>query len=179
MSDLFASEQAELSGAHFSECRRWRFSLWRTWDRSLPHATAIYMNPSEANEVKNDPTVERWQRRAEKWADMGFLRVGGIKVTNAFAWKETDSRKLPGLVTAGVDIIGAGNDEAILAACAGAAIVVCGWGLPGHNLLNRGPKLLELLRGAGVRPYAFQINADRSPKHPLYIGYEVIPVPIP
>ena len=178
MSDLFATEQAERAGAIFSPCRRWRFVLWRTWDKTLPHATALYMNPSTADEVDNDPTVERWQRRAQRWSEMGFLKVGGIKVTNAFAWRETDSRLLPTWIAEGYDIVGPDNDRHILEACKGAAIVVCGWGEPGHKLLGRGAKLLELMRANGIQPHAFKINASGAPQHPLYIGYDVLPRPL-
>jgi hypothetical protein len=179
VTDLFATEQQAATGAVFSPCRKWRYLLWRIWDASLPHATAIYMNPSTADEVNDDPTVTRWQERAKRWADVGFLKVGGVKVTNAFAWRETDSRKLKALIRNGEDLVGPDNDRHILAACAEAAIVVVGWGLPGHQLLGRGPKLLDKLRGAGIVPHALKVNGDGSPGHPLYIGYDVLPKALP
>lgn len=179
MADLFAAEQVEASGAVFSPCRRYRYLLWRTWDRTLPHATFCMMNGSTADELKNDPTVKRCVVRVGKWAEMGFMDIGGVKVVNAFGWRETDSTKLPKLIAEGIDILGPENDRHILEACVGAAIVVCGWGLPGHQLLGRGPKLLALLRRASVTPYALRINDDGSPGHPLYIGYNVLPRLLP
>jgi hypothetical protein len=177
--DLFAAEQALSTGAVFSACRRWRYLLWRTWDRALPHATFCMMNGSTADEVTNDPTVKRCCERAARWADMGFLTVGGVKVVNAFAWRETDSRKLPQLVKAGIDITGPENDAHIIDACKGAAIVVCGWGEPGHKVLNRGPQVLALMRRYGIVPHALKVNASGAPQHPLYIGYDVLPAPLP
>jgi len=165
------------TGARFSPCRRWRYALWRTWDQTKPHVTFLMMNPSDANEVDNDPTVARCQVRAGKWAELGWWDVGGVKVVNAFAWVETESRKLAQRVREGVNIVGPDNDAAIVEACLGAAIVVCGWGLPGHQLLGRGPAVLKLLRQYGVDPHAFKVNADGSPKHPLYVGYDVRPMP--
>lgn len=179
MSDLFLAEKNAATGAVFSECRRWRYLLWRTWDRSKPHATFCMMNGSDANEVDNDPTVKRCTVRVQRWSDMGFLQVGGVKVVNAFGWVETDSKKLPKLVKAGVDITGPENDRHIMAACKGAAIVVCGWGLPGHQLLERGPQVLAMMRAAGIVPFALHINADGSPCHPLYLSYDLKPVPMP
>lgn len=96
-----------------------------------------------------------------------------------FAWRETDSTLLPKRVEEGVDIVGPDNDRYIVEACQRAAIVVCGWGEPGHKILGRGAKVLELLRGAGVQPYALEVNASGAPKHPLYIGYDVLPRPLP
>lgn len=165
------------TGARFSVDRLHRYRLWRRWDDNLPHATFLMMNPSTADEVKNDPTVARCQQRANNWLVSGWLNVGGVEVVNVFAWRETDSKLLPVRIKEGVDIIGPDNDAAIIEACKGAAIVVCAWGGPGHFLLNRGPAVLKLLRLHGIKPYAFKINADGSPKHPLYIGYADIPSP--
>lgn len=177
--DLFPAEQSAATGAIFSACRQWRYLLWRTWDPTLPHAAFCLMNGSTADETDNDPTVTRGQVRARRWKDHGWLNVGGIKVVNAFGWRETDSRRLPKLVKAGVDITGPENDRYILEACKGAAIVICGWGLPGHQLLGRGPKVLAMMRAAGVVPFALHINADGSPCHPLYLSYDLKPVPMP
>lgn len=177
MTDLFAAEQARATGAIFSPCRRWRYLLWRIWDFTKPHATFCMMNGSKANERDDDATVTRCQVRAAKWRELGYLDVGGVKVVNAFGWVETDSTQLKALIDAGVDLVGPENDRYILDACRDAAIVVCGWGEPG-NFRGRGPKLLELMRGAGVRPHALKINASGAPQHPLYIGYDVMPVPL-
>lgn len=189
MPDLFTH-----TGATFSACRSWRYRLWRRWSDG-PAAVLLAMNPSKADEVDNDPTIERWVRRALKWnampaatringavlpdwlcmvaAEGGF---GSAEVVNAFAWRETDSRKLKAHVDAGVDIVGPENDTAIIEACRSAGIVICGWGKPGR-LLGRDARVLELLRSAGVRPYAFGINTDGTPLHPLYVGYDVQPIP--
>lgn len=176
---MFEVEKAAATGAVFSECRRWRYLLWRTWDHSLPHATFCLMNGSTADEVENDATVTRCTVRVHRWGDMGFLKVGGVKVVNAFAWRETDSRKLQKLLKAGIDITGPENDRHILDACKGAAIVVCGWGLPGHQLLERGPQVLAMMRAAGIVPFALHLNADGSPGHPLYLSYDLRPLAIP
>lgn len=135
------------------------------------------MNPSTADEIENDPTIERCQRRVRAWEKHG-IKLGGIEVVNVLAWRETDSRMLPKRIAEGIDLIGEKNDRHILEAVKDAAIVVCAWGVPGHKLLNRGPAVLELLRSAGKQPHAFAYNADGSPIHPLYIGYDVMPKPM-
>jgi hypothetical protein len=159
------------TGAVFSDCRRYRYRLWRIWDASLSPACFILMNPSTADEIANDPTVERCQRRA------AMLGYGGLIVVNVFAWRETDSRKLPKLVAAGTDITGPDNDAAILSAARESKLVVCGWGKPGE-LNGRGRSVVRLLNDAGITPHALAVNADGSPKHPLYIGYSIKPTPI-
>ena len=46
-------------GAKFSKCRKYRYTLWRTWDNSKPKVMFLGLNPSTADEVNNDPTVTR------------------------------------------------------------------------------------------------------------------------
>lgn len=158
-------------GAQFSPCRTWRYRLWRVWDESLPLACFVLMNPSKADEINDDPTVLRCQRRVARWKN---IKIGGLLVVNVFAWRETDSTKLPGLIADGTDIVGPENDYAIVAAAQQASIVVCGWGNPG-NLNGRGQSVEQLLRGAGIDLHYLQLNNDGTPCHPLYLGYDLMP----
>lgn len=156
-------------GATFSACRRYRYLLWRRWDRSVAPANFLLLNPSTADEIKNDPTVERCERRARA---MGY---GGLIVTNAFALRSTDPKAL----YAEADPIGPDNPGAIVEAARAAALVVCGWGRhcdavrPGWGLT-----LLGMLADAGAVPHALALTADGSPKHPLYVGYATQPAPV-
>lgn len=154
----------DLSGAKFSECMLYRYQLWRQWDASKGFAVFVMLNPSTADEVDNDPTVERCQRRA---VQMGY---GGLRVANIFAYRSTDPFALYELE----DPVGPENDAAILGATEGAGIVICAWGKHG-NYRGRGQQVREMLARAGVRPHYLQLNQDGTPKHPLYVGYGVMP----
>lgn len=116
-----------LTGAAFSPCRKYRYQLWRQWDRSSLSAVFVMLNPSTADETENDPTVERCERRARA---MGF---GGVRVANIFALMSTDPAALRGHR----DPVGPDNDAAILQSVAGAGIVICAWGAMG-KLHQRG-----------------------------------------
>jgi hypothetical protein len=165
----------ETNGEIFSDCEVYRYLLWRIWDDSLPRALLLMMNPSTADEVDNDPTVERQVRRVKMWPLGGCeFQVGGLEVANAFAYRETDSDKLADLHAAGFDLVGPDNDAMIVEAAQRAGVVVCGWGGPG-TLGGRDKAVLILLRSAGVKPYALHINLDGTPRHPLYVGYKSIP----
>lgn len=167
------------SGAIFSDCETYRYLLWRIWDNALPTALLLMMNPSTADEIDNDPTVERQIRRVMMWPQIGFnCTVGGLEVANVFAYRETDSAKLSSLHASGFDLVGDKNDEMILEAAKRASIVVCGWGQPGA-LGARDKAVIRLLVSNGVTPYALQINKDGSPRHPLYVGYKKVPVIMP
>jgi hypothetical protein len=175
--DSILTRGSSESGAQFSRCMRYRYLLWRTWDHFLKPAVFILMNPSTADEVDNDPTVERCYQRSLKWWSAGAHGgVGGIVVLNVYAWRETNSKELLPLVKSGADIIGKRNDDFIRYYASRAAIVVCGWGKEGE-MGGRGRAVLNTLRLSGVTPHAFKINKDGSPKHPLYVAYETQPTP--
>ena len=69
--------------AKFSACRKYRYALWRTWDESKPYVMIIGLNPSTADENKNDPTITRCINFAKSWG------YGGVCVTNLFAFRAT------------------------------------------------------------------------------------------
>ncbi len=152
------------SVAVYSACERYRYMLTRTWDESGRRVLFIMLNPSTATEVQNDPTVERCERRARA---LGF---GAFRVTNIFAWRETDPRAM----RAAPDPVGPGNDEAILESCGWADQIICAWGTHGEHL-NRGPQVEALLRGTGLPLFHLGLTKAGHPKHPLYIGYNEQP----
>lgn len=126
------------------------------------------LNPSTATETQNDPTVERCERRARA---LGF---GAFRVLNIFAWRDTD----PKAMRAAADPVGPGNDGAIRESLPWADQVICAWGTHGAHL-NRGPLVEALLRATGTPLFHLGLSKDGHPKHPLYIGYGVQPMPWP
>jgi len=146
------------SGATFSSCRRWRYLLWRRWDRAGPVANFLMLNPSTADEVKLDPTCSRARDYAKRWG------YGALVVTNVFAWRATD----PAQLKAARDPVGPANDRAIVRAAREAAIVVCAWGNHGVHL-GRADAVVRLLERAGVRVHALRVNGSGEPTHPLYL----------
>lgn len=156
------------SGAEISPCRKYRYRLWREWEPGITKCTFVMLNPSTADEVNNDPTISRCERRAKQWG------YGGIYVVNLFALRSTE----PAALYAEADPVGEFNDAAILASARNSGVLVCAWGTHG-KLHQRGDKVLEMLRGIGVKPHALRINADGSPAHPLYLPYSLLPEPMP
>lgn len=152
------------TGATFSNCRTYRYALWRHWDESKPKAMFLMLNPSTADETRNDPTVERCQRRAEM---MGY---GGLLVCNIFALRSTDPKTL----YVAEDPIGPQNDLAIIMGAKQSALIVCGWGAHG-KYLGRGRAVHAMLTDRGYKPHYLRRTKDGQPGHPLYIGYDVQP----
>lgn len=166
--NLMDGMTSDAAAATFSPCRRYRYTLSRTWAPSLPTLVFLMLNPSTADELQNDPTVERCHRRAQR---LGF---GGVGVVNLFALRSTD----PAGLYVEQDPVGPANDAAILEMCRAAGWVVCAWGTHGKHL-TRAAHVLQLLTDAGITLHALGINADGSPKHPLYVANTAELVPYP
>ena len=161
MTGLFSA-----NGAVFSPCRTYRYQLTRRWGRG-PAITWLLLNPSTADETKNDPTIERCQRRS---VHMGF---GGMLVANLFACRATS----PSDMKAHPEPVGPENDDTILEACSGVGMVVAGWGNDGRHL-GRSAAVLKLLGEAGIALHALRISAAGEPWHPLYVRYDVRPAAV-
>ena len=149
------------SKALYSDCWRYRYQLTRIWDDNGERALFVMLNPSTATERQNDPTVERCERRARR---LGF---GSFRVTNIFAWRETD----PKAMMRAADPIGPDNNAAILDSVSWANRVVCAWGRHGAHL-DRGFAVERLLRETRCPLFHLGLTKAGHPKHPLYIGYD-------
>jgi hypothetical protein len=151
--------------ARFSPCGTYRFYLSRTWDSRKPTRCFLMLNPSTADHVANDPTVERCQQRAMK---DGF---GKVVIVNLFALRATN----PLCLYSHLDPIGKQNDEQILKAAKRADQVICAWGRHGH-INNRGITVEAMLRQHAIKLSILKLNQDGSPGHPLYLPYDLQPV---
>jgi len=150
------------SGATFSEDRKYRHLLWRIWDAALPLLNCLMLNPSDAGEAKNDPTVTRQMERAK------ILGCGGLLVTNAYDLAATDPKEMlrhpePKSAECNKQIVIAA-DRAI----ASKGFVLCAWGK--HCAKDRQAEILRLL--AGWPLWCLDLNKDGSPVHPLYQKYD-------
>jgi hypothetical protein len=65
--------------AMFSDCKKYRYYLHRVWNKDLPVAMCIGLNPSTANGDDDDPTI---RNLAELLNKSGY---GGLYMMNLFA----------------------------------------------------------------------------------------------
>jgi hypothetical protein len=147
--------------AKLSDCRNYRFALWRTWDDSKPFAMIVGLNPSTADEVKDDPTLTRCINFAKSWG------YGGVCMTNLFAYRATDPKDMK----AQNDPIGANNDIWLNKLANDAGIVVAAWGNDG-SYLSRSNMVVEMLPNL----HYLKMNKSGEPAHPLYLKADLIPV---
>jgi hypothetical protein len=159
------------SGAAFSPCRRWRYSLVRQLEIApIRRCLFVMLNPSTADEVVLDPTIRRCAKFALSWG------YPWLDVANLFAWRSTDPRVLLKVD----DPIGEENDAATRALAGEASLIVCAWGshaFLGEMLTWRAAAVLTMLRRDGRPVCVLKTNQDGSPAHPLYQRGDLQPVP--
>jgi len=159
---MFQGLPAGESGAVFSDCRHYRYLLWRRWQAEGSTVLFIGLNPSMADEQSNDPTIRRCLGFARSW---GF---GAMAVANLFAYCATHPKDLK----AATDPVGRENDAWLDHMAAGAERVVACWGNHGvyQNRADEvGTRLDDL--------YCIQLNGSGQPAHPLYLRSDLKPFP--
>lgn len=133
----------------------YRYLLGRRWDASKGICLFVGVNPSTANEKKDDKTSTKLIGYGKRW---GF---GAIEIVNLFAWRSKDPSVLPQLG----DPVGPLCDQRIVEAAARASRIVVAWGNNGA-LRGRPAQVLELLSGREL--LCFRITKQGQPEHPLY-----------
>lgn len=156
----------------FSMDRKDRFSLQIDWDHRSPWLVVIGMNPSIADEYRNDPTVERCLRRAKH---LGF---GSLVMLNASPVVSTDPKGLRD-----IDPDTQLNRKVISfhikwAAYSDRDRILCAWGSNPDIEKTGVPEFIRAeAKKYGVKLYCLGTNKDGSPKHPLYQPYSAPLIP--
>ena len=139
--------------ATFSDCRKYRYGLSRTWNGKKKTILFIGLNPSTANEKIDDPTIRRCINYAQNWG------YGSLLMVNLFAYRAT----LPSELKNVKNPIGNDNDLHILELSKKADLAVAAWGNEG-TLLNRDKEVKKILPNL----MCLKINKSGQPAHPLY-----------
>lgn len=157
------------NGAVLSVDRLYRYRLWRCWGDGNHRVAFVGINPSTADESKDDPTIRKCVGFAKRW---GF---GALDMVNLFAWRDRDQL---GLLSA-PDPIGPDNNAALREVFGSAQRIVYAWG-PGKS-----PAVGRLVRervgsSAWVALELYEMRGevgrlsdtkDGSPGHPLMLPY--------
>ena len=148
-----------ISGAVFSDCRNYRYDLWRIWNVHRPQVLFIGLNPSIADETENDPTVRRCIGFAQKWG------YGGLHIANLFALRATQPR----LLKLADDPVGPQNDTWLERLFSKTDVWVFCWGNQGR-FFNRNQFILKAaLRLGCQKAYFLRKTKQAQPAHPLFL----------
>lgn len=140
--------------AELFPCRRYRYSLTRTWDNGKPHVLFIGLNPSTADELTDDATIRRCMRFAESWG------YGGIVMANLFAFRS----RHPKIMKESKDPVGPENNQKLTVLSTQAGLIVAAWGTHG-NYKGRDNEVKRLIPGMKC----LGTTKDGHPKHPLFL----------
>ena len=173
MSDLTPGESWPIdlpkTGAMFSKDRTRRFwlgrlNLFEGGAHDNRRALFIGVQPSTADETKNDPTILREIGFCTRW---GFSYLDKVNLFDLCSPNPTTLYKSdrPVLTV---------NDDYIRHAAARADLVMCVWGNHGAHLA-RGARIKRMLRDAGIKLHIFGTTKDGYPVHTLARGKMRIP----
>lgn len=158
----------EVAGATISPDGLYRYDLWREWDAGLSKLGFVMLNPSTADALRNDQTIDACIRFAKR---DGY---GGIVVRNLFAYRTPKPVVLKKAHEQGVDVVGEENDAwlARLRTDRDVACWVAAWGqgsgIPKRLMEDRIEDVFDILG----RLVTLALHPDpyrgQSP-HPLYL----------
>ena len=150
--------------ALFSPDRAYRYLLRRRIGGSRGRLLFVMLNPSKADETRDDATIRRCIGFAKRWG------YGDMEVANLFGLMATDAREL----LRHADPVGAGNDAAIRAALARADRVALAWGNHAAHPKHRARAAVVLRMARDVcKPYRIGgLTKSGQPRHPLRLPYD-------
>jgi hypothetical protein len=147
-----------------SEDRRYRYSLKRWWAPG-PSVCWVMLNPSTADDLKDDPTMLRVMKFSQRWG------YGSCLVVNLFAFRSPN----PWALLAEDDPCGPDNLTHVGLACHEAAMVVAAWGAG----VPAGKWHPDIGVCAGATDHTGLVclgtTANGSPLHPLARGRSRVP----
>jgi len=149
-----------MSGAEFSECKQYRYGLWRKWDIDKPNIMFIGLNPSTATATMDDPTIRRVKRFAMDWG------YGGVYMCNLFAYISP----YPEDLKAWADPV-AGNDYWLLHFASMCKDILFAWGS-----FPEAAERARIVSAMFPKAVCLGLNKNRTPKHPLYIAANTKPI---
>lgn len=154
----------EVRGAKFSKCKKYRYRLWRIWDNTKPLAMVIGINPSKANETKDDPTIRNIRMM------LTALGYGGFYMMNLFNYISTEPENLVGVE----DPVGPRGDVEIFEVTERVADVIFAWGTADKvkRLKSMVLRRAEEFSYAFPEAKVFEFNRDASPAHPMSMMYK-------
>jgi hypothetical protein len=154
---------ATQTGAVFSPDRKYRYQLTRSIGPYMQSVNFIMLNPSTADETKDDPSIRRCIGFARSW---GF---GRLIVTNLFAIRATDPKQM----LSEPEPIGQDNSEWLVKSANRSALVVCAWGAHGAHR-DRGMEVQRFLLPRH-NLHMLRLTAQGEPAHPLYLPGKLEP----
>lgn len=160
--------------AEFDAKRKFRFLLGREWDPSLPRVCFVGLNPSDANEKRDDTTATKYVGFA---ARNGF---GSYEAINRVPLIETEPRKMYWARRVGFpDLVYEKDMDAWHCATARAQVIVVAWGNLSRMEFDDIAQMQvhDYLKSRGKPVLCLGLTKSGFPRHASRLGYDTPLVP--
>ena len=163
--------------AIFSDDRKYRYLLMRDLAGMLKYGkqnviTFLMLNPSTADEHKNDATINRCMDYSRRWGNTTMF------VVNLSPLRSTDPQRLKEAGPEPAEVFET-NQHYILKAAKESDCLVLAYGVWG-DWEGRSTKTLAMLADAGIKPWCLGLTKEGYPLHPVRLAksLELQPYPI-
>lgn len=164
MSDLFMRRTAVFSD---DPLKLYRLELRRVWDDRLPLLPVCMLNPSWADDEKEDMTLLTLIHFARLWG------YGGLLIVNLYAYRASQPNEM---FKMGEAAVGKDNERylasAVLYARENGGKILVAWGNDGQERARWFTRCVEM---HGVQMVCLGTTQNGSPKHPAARGVHRIP----
>ena len=144
-----------LKFAKFSKGKKHRYYLSRIWSEN-ERVVYVLLNPSKANDINNDPTINRLISISKNLGYGGFNVVNLYTLITPFRYKLYEKKRK----------FSKKNKKLITELIARHKTIIYGWGATENEPI--------WLRNLVKNPLCFKVNKNGTPKHPLYLRKESI-----
>ena len=173
----------DVPGAKFSPDRKYRYLLIRQLGFGDGAVMFLMLNPSTADETRNDPTIRRCINFGKAWG------YGWLYVCNLSSFRATDPKEMLAAEPE-PDAVWEENLRTILSVAHRCDRVIAAYGAYADALpvvydektgarLNREGFVIEALKANGHDVQCLGMTRHGHPKHPLYLKADTTPVPFP
>ena len=145
-----------------------RTILTRQWEGGEGLINWIMLNPSTADEQKDDPTIRKCRGFSKRW---GFNRM---VVTNLFSFRATHPRDLREVVRCDYARAVGINDGPLIEQAGKANMIVAAWGNNGYIAGRADDVMFRVLPDAKF--YCIGFTGTGFPTHPCMAPYTVSPL---
>tara|TARA_B100001093_G_scaffold518468_1_gene603421 strand:+ start:1445 stop:1912 length:468 start_codon:yes stop_codon:yes gene_type:complete len=139
--------------AEFSKDKKYRYSLSRKWSEK-EQVLFILLNPSNGDDIKDDPTIRILISISKNLGYGGFKIVNLYTLITPFKYKLYEKKRK----------FSEKNKKLITELIGRHKTIIYGWGATENEP--------TWLRHLVKNPLCFQINKNGTPKHPLYLRKE-------
>lgn len=149
---------------------KYRYSLKRIWDDSLPRVVFVLLNPSSAGAAEGDPTSDFC---------VSFARhqkgIGGVEIVNLFARIASDPKELWKLLKRSEEIVGLENNDELkrIGKKENIESIIFGWGSGCNKSMKKA--IQERINGLKLEDWpnrskcrCFKLPNDDGPATPIH-----------